>query len=347
VAVVVVTIALSLGRDVFVPVMLSIVLAAALQPLVRRLERLRLPTPAAAAVVVLSAVGLLVLLGMALERPLRDMADDAPRSVALARQRINAIAAQVRRITGGSAPAPARPDSSRQKRGGNPAAGAQPSPASGSSAAPSPALGRVFGITTSLVTELVEEVLLVFFMLAAGKTWLKKLARMARRPERKRLWPEIAGEVHDVVSRYLFVTLLINAGQAIVIGLIVWGLGLPAPFLWAVLTFVAEWIPYLGGLAMIVLLLIAGLAADQPFAHAILAPIAYLVVTTLQNNLVSPIAYGRGLRLNPTAILVAVMFWWMLWGVAGAFLAVPILASLRVLATRLPALEPIGVLLEE
>jgi predicted PurR-regulated permease PerM len=95
-----------------------------------------------------------------------------------------------------------------------------------------------------------------------------------------------------------------------------------------------------------VLLVIAGLAANQSFAHALWAPLIYLIVTTLQNNLVSPVAYGRGLRLNPTVILFAVMFWFMLWGVAGAFLAVPIIASLRVLARRLPALEPVGILLE-
>jgi predicted PurR-regulated permease PerM len=208
-------------------------------------------------------------------------------------------------------------------------------------------VSRAFGITTSLLAEIVEEVLLVFFLLAAGNAWMTKLARMARSPERSRLWPRIAGEIHDVVSRYLFVSLLINVGQAVVIGLAAWALGLPTPFLWGVLTFVAEWVPYLGGLAMIGLLLVVGLATEQSVARALLAPLVYLVVTTLQNNLVSPVAYGRGLRLNPTAILIAVMLWWLLWGVAGAFLAVPILASLRVLASRLPALEPIAVLLEE
>jgi predicted PurR-regulated permease PerM len=205
----------------------------------------------------------------------------------------------------------------------------------------------VFGVTSSLLTELVEETLLVFFLLAAGDRWMTKLRRMARTPHQARLWPEIAEEMHAVVSRYLFVTLLINVGQAVVIGLAVWAIGISNPILWGCLTFVAEWVPYLGGLVMVVLLLLAGLAGGNGFAHALIAPLVYLGVTTLQNNLVSPLAYGRGLRLNPTAILLAVMLWGFLWGIAGAFLAVPIMASLRVLGSRVPSLEPLAIALEE
>jgi AI-2 transport protein TqsA len=67
----------------------------------------------------------------------------------------------------------------------------------------------------------------------------------------------------------------------------------------------------------------------------------------LQNNLVSPIAYGRGLRLNPLAILVAVLFWGTLWGVGGVFLAVPIIAAVKILAERVSALSPVATFLDE
>jgi predicted PurR-regulated permease PerM len=246
--------------------------------------------------------------------------------------------------------APPRPDSTTTT-------GKKPAPQSASPNAPAPPstalasstglLGRVFGVTTSFLAATVEVVLLVLFMLAAGRNWMAKLSHMAPTPRQKRLWPEIAGEMHHVVSRYLFVTLLINLGQAVVIALAAWAVGLPAPLLWGMLTFVAEWVPYLGGLTMIGLLLIVGLASSQSFLHALLAPIIYLAVTTLQNNLVSPVAYGKGLRLNPTAILFAVMLWYLLWGTLGAFLAVPILASLRVLGSRVKSLEPLAILLED
>lgn len=74
---------------------------------------------------------------------------------------------------------------------------------------------------------------------------------------------------------------------------------------------------------------------------------AYLLITTLQNNLLSPAAYGRSLRLNPTAILAGVMFWGLVWGIAGVFLAVPLLAAMRVVAERRDALAPVAVFLAD
>jgi predicted PurR-regulated permease PerM len=340
--------ALWLGREVFVPVTLSIIVATVLRPAVQLLQRLRMPSPAAATIVVVATLALLVGIGAALQQPVRSMAEDLPKSVATARARFDELTSRVRSIAGLARTA-ARPDSTsgRAKRFPAPAAGVQST--QGQTAppvAPENAIRGAFSVTTALLAEIVEEVLLVLFLLAAGNGWMTKLAHVARSSERAKRWTSIAGEMHDVVARYLLVTLFINIGQAIVIGLATWAIGLPSPLLWGVLTFIAEFIPYLGGLTMVGLLLLAGLADDAGLAHALLAPAAYLLVTTLQNNLVSPVAYGRGLRLNPTAILISVMFWWMIWGVAGAFVAVPILASIRVLGSRVPALEPLCVLLE-
>jgi predicted PurR-regulated permease PerM len=339
---------LTIGRDVVVPFALSIVLAAALFPLVRRLERMRIPAVAGAALVVIGALVIVALVGLALEQPIRDIAAEVPQSMAKARPKVDAIRSRLARMTGSDRPAPP-PDSARA---GQPQPGTQRQGSSGGAPASPPgstggAVTRALGITTSLLAEVVEETLLVFFLLAAGRSWMEKLGRMTRSSAERRRWPDIAGEMRDVVARYLFVTLLINTGQAIVIGLAAWAVGMPTPALWGALTFVVEWVPYLGGLTLILLLLVAGLAASQSFVQALLMPGIYLVVTTLQNNLVSPIAYGRGLRLNPTTILVAVMLFYFMWGVAGAFLAVPIVAALRVLASRVPPLEPLSIALEE
>jgi predicted PurR-regulated permease PerM len=339
-----------LCRDVFVPLTISIVVAAVLRPVVRRLQQLHVPAPAGAAAVVIATLLLVAVVFAALEQPLRELSREVPKNVTVVRGKLDSLAARVRGAALGrggpigagaaSRPATRAPAVSQPAADSAPGGGTTPQPPAG-------ALGRAFNLTTSLLAEIVEEILLVFFLLAAGDAWLEKMSRIARSRERAERWRAIAGEMHDVVARYLLVTLLINLGQAVVIGLALWALGVPSPFLWGALTFVAEFIPYLGGMAMIGLLLLVGLSGNQGLLHALLPPAIYLVVTTLQNNLVSPVAYGRGLRLNPTMILVGVMFWWMAWGVAGAFLAVPILASLRVIGARRPSLTPVAVLLEE
>lgn len=90
------------------------------------------------------------------------------------------------------------------------------------------------------------------------------------------------------------------------------------------------------------LLTVVGLTTFTSVGHILVAPAAYLAISTLQNNVVSPLVYGRRLRLNPVAVLVAVMFWWTLWGVAGAFLAVPIIAAVSVVSRHVSQLQPVG-----
>jgi predicted PurR-regulated permease PerM len=98
---------------------------------------------------------------------------------------------------------------------------------------------------------------------------------------------------------------------------------------------------------MVGLLAIVALTTFDSPGHILAAPAAYLAITTLQNNLVSPLVYGHRLRLNPVAVLVAVMFWWTLWGVAGAFLAVPIIAAVSVIGRHVAEMRPLAEFLSD
>jgi len=79
----------------------------------------------------------------------------------------------------------------------------------------------------------------------------------------------------------------------------------------------------------------------------LLPPLAYITISTIQNNLISPFAYGSGLRLNPLAVLIIVLIGWFLWGVAGAFVAVPLLAAVKIFAERLDRQSRLAALLAE
>jgi predicted PurR-regulated permease PerM len=153
--------------------------------------------------------------------------------------------------------------------------------------------------------------------------------------------------VQQAVTRYLVATLMINVGQGIVVGLALWGLGLASPWLWGGLTVLLEFIPYLGAAGMMILLTATAFSQFDALGHILLIPGTYLVIGALQNNLVSPLVYGQRLKLNPVAVLVGVLFWWLLWGVAGAFLAVPFFAALKILADHVESLTPIATFLGE
>jgi len=81
--------------------------------------------------------------------------------------------------------------------------------------------------------------------------------------------------------------------------------------------------------------------------RALLAPGLYLAIDVIASNLVTPTVLGRRLELNPVVIFLAVTFWTWLWGVAGGFLAVPMLATLKILCDAFEPLAPIAELLSD
>jgi predicted PurR-regulated permease PerM len=339
IAVVAVAFALYFGREVFIPFVLALVFMALLRPVVRALEKLRVPTALAALLVVLGSLALLVGAGFAVAAPVQHWATQAPQSLKKAQERVGKLVHSVGSVT----------QAVGSGSGGGQGASAQ-SGGSGSDT-PGPAMPgvatKVFGMTAGLLSGLLEVVLLVWFLLASGDLFMRKLVDVLPVMREKKRAVEVVRETEAVVSRYLVVSLLINIGQGAAVGVAMWLVGMPSPVMWAMMTVLLEFIPYLGGAFLVLLLTVVGLATFDSVGHALMAPGAYLLITTLQNNLVSPILYGRRLKLNPVAVLVGVMVWWFLWGVPGAFLAVPIIAAAKVLADRVHGLHALGEFLGE
>jgi predicted PurR-regulated permease PerM len=160
-------------------------------------------------------------------------------------------------------------------------------------------------------------VLLLWLLLASGDLFYEKTMRVLPVAADRRAAAKVANDTEEAVAGYLVATALINLGQAAAVGLAMWLIGMPDPMLWAVLTFALEFIPYLGGAVNVGLLAIAAFSTFSGIWQILAAPGSYLVITTLQNNLVSPLVYGKHLRLNPVAVFVGVLFWWTLWGRPG------------------------------
>ena len=336
IAVVLAVAALALGREFFIPIALALCFQALLTPAVRGLGRLRIPAPAGAAIVVLGALAVLVVGGWALSGPASEWVDQAPSNIATARRKLRELGRPLDRLTAAAEGTPAV----------NPRAAPPPAPA-----APGPAVQSLFaqllGRATTVVAGLLEVIVLVYLMLAAGNMLFRKLVKLLPAPDDLRTATDILNKTERIVANYLTITALINVGQGIAVGLAMWAIGMPDPFIWGVVTFVLEFIPYLGGVIIVGLLLIVGFSVFSGLGQVLLAPAIYLVISTLQNNVVSPYAYGTRLKLNPLAVMIFVLFWWFIWGIPGVFLAIPIAATLKVLGDQLPNLKPLGELLGE
>jgi predicted PurR-regulated permease PerM len=324
--------ALYVGREFFIPIALALLLNALLRPLVRGLERLCIPTVAGATLVVLGLLGGLIAGGFALVDPVRAWVSQVPASIETATRKLEPARHSLEHVSQ-AAQAVTEPS------GAPPAAPAPP--------AVPPFLTQLFGTTATFMAGLAEVLLLLYLLLASGDLFLRKVVEVLPLFGDKRTAVRVTEEVQQAVTRYMGATLLINLGQGIAVGLTLWGLGLPHPWLWGGLTVVLEFIPYLGAAGMIGLLAVTAFSQFDSLGSILLVPGTYLVIATLQNNLVSPFVYGQRLQLNPVAVLVGVLFWWYLWGVAGAFLAVPFFATLKIVADHLEGLAPVAAFLGE
>lgn len=344
--------ALYLGRVVFVPLVLSLVFAALLRPMVRWLAEHKVPLWAGASIAVLLCLVALAGAGVAVVTPIQSFAKTAPAQIEKAKERLRTLSHVLDPVLGGGGAAGAGQSGGSAEKGGAGQAGAEQGSTqqggsasergSGSGLAVPGVASRVFGVTTSVLTGLLEVLLLVWFLLASGELFMRKLVHVLPGFGDKKRAVEVVHETEAAVSRYMLVSLLMYLAEGVLVWLTAWLLGLPTPMLWGVLTVLLEFVPYLGGAVMTILLTIVGLATFDSLGRALLAPGVYLVISAIQNNFASAFAYGRGLRLNPVAVLVAVMIWYAMWGIPGAFLAVPIIAAAKVLADHTPSLSALG-----
>jgi len=327
--------ALALGREFFLPIALALCFHALLRPVVRFLEGLRLPTALGAALVSLGALALIVVGGFALSGPIGNFMDRAPQSIAKARAKIHEMGTPLRRVS----EAAAGQDSTAPQAGTKDA----PTPA----AVPPGVVSTMLGQGTAFIAGLLEVLVLLFLMLAAGNMLFRKLIRVVPGPDEKRTASDVLHQTESIVARYLVVTAVINVVQGIAVGVAMWAIGMPDPLMWGLLTFALEFIPYLGGAINVALLLVTGFTTFSGTGKILLGPALYLVITTLQNNVISPYAYGDRLKLNPIAVMICVMFWWFIWGIPGVFLSIPIAATLKVLGDQVPRFSALGELLGE
>jgi predicted PurR-regulated permease PerM len=180
-------------------------------------------------------------------------------------------------------------------------------------------------------------VILTIFLLAIVPGQLRRLAH--GRPFGGRLSRGLAvsgQRLAEDVARYYLTVTAINIGLGIATAVAMAVLGMPQPYLWGAVGGLVNFVPYAGPVVGAgIIAIVALITFDAPLVIA-LPPLAYIALTTIEGYFVTPVLVGRSLTLNPLLVLLSVLFWGWLWGVGGAFLAVPMLAfTLRLAALPL------------
>jgi predicted PurR-regulated permease PerM len=186
---------------------------------------------------------------------------------------------------------------------------------------------------SSFAAGAVVTIILVYFLLAMGRRTVVQVAR-AQDPQSRRVSADIISSVQTEIAIYLQTITAINIGLGAATAAAMWATGMPSPALWGVVAGVLNFMPYLGPVITVGILSVVSLLTFNTLGAIALPPLVFLALTTLEGQLLTPMIVGRRLTLNPLVVFLSVVAWGWLWGVAGALLAVPLVAVFKIVLDR-------------
>jgi predicted PurR-regulated permease PerM len=286
---------LYIAQDIVVPVVLALVLKLLLQPLVSLLERLRVPKPAGALIALAVLLSVFVGLGMLLSSPAAQWVSELPQMWPQLLQKFAFIKDPVEHIQ--------RTLDQMGVHLGSP---------SSLLSNPITIVTAVFSGTGTIATHLLLTLLVLFYLLVFGETFLRRLVEVLPTFSNKREAVEISLHIERDISAYLLTITIINAAVGCATAGVMWLCSVPGPVLWGVVAFCLNFVPILGPLCGIILFLVVGLIGNGP-AWAALPPAAlYLGIHVLEGEIVTPMLLASRFTINPVAVILSLIFWyWM------------------------------------
>jgi predicted PurR-regulated permease PerM len=157
---------------------------------------------------------------------------------------------------------------------------------------------------------------------------------------------EITLRVERDLSAYLLTITVVNTAVGGATAGVMWLCGVPGPVLWGVVAFCLNFVPILGPFCGIVLFLAVGLISKGPVWAAVLPAGLYFCIHVMEGEIITPMLLANRFTINPVAVILSLIFWYWMWGVPGAILAVPMLAIIKIVCDGMRPFRAFGHLLE-
>ena len=321
---------LYVAAEIVWPFVLALVLSFLLKPAERLLTRLHLPRLLSALILVIAVLSVVVGLGTAISGPAATWAEKLPDAIPRLIERLKFLEAplsafgvfwnQIERFAGWSA---------------------------GANSSTGPALlANVLTGTRTFASGFFTTLLFLFFLLMTGDIFLQRLVEIMPRFKDKRQVVDIAQQIESDISAYLVTITLMNSTVGLATATIMWATGIGDPLLWGTVAFLLNFVPILGPLLGVLIFLLAGALAGATLWLALLPAGLYLLIHLIEGETVTPMLLARRFTLNPVLVIVALVFWFWLWGIPGAILSVPMLAVTKIVSDRVRVLAAFGHFLE-
>ncbi len=343
--------ALHLAQVVFVPLVVGVMLSYALTPLVDQMVRVHIPRTLAAAFLLLGMVGGTVSIAYSLsddavsliealpevaQKLSRGLDGKSKKGPAGAMEKVQEAASKIEKTAaeGNSAPQPERGVAKVQIE--KPKVNVKDYLLPG-------ALGLASAVAHTTVV-----LFIAFFLLAEGDNFRRKMVKLAGPTlTKKKLTLRALDEIDTQIQRYLLVQVFTSA----VVGVATWlsflWIGVEHAAVWGVVTFVFNFIPYVGSVVASGAAMLMGFAQFGSFEIAFLIGGVELLINVVEAYILTPWLTSRASRMNPVAVFAGVLAWGWLWGIWGLFLGVPILVVIKVVCDRVDEFKSVGELLGE
>jgi predicted PurR-regulated permease PerM len=316
--------ALHLARSAVVPVLFAVFLAVLLSPGVAALARWRVPRALAAAIVIAALVAAVALALNATWRPARAWLDAAPATMRMLERKLQPVTRIIAKVE------------SVSEQAGRVADPAVAVDAAGPTATSGAADKSTMRITTEWLIASVTMLMVVYFLLAGGPPLLVRLEALRGGATGTRLL-QLASVISSDLGRYFATVTLSNLLLGIGTTVTMHWLGMPNALLWGAVAFLLNYVPYAGSATTFVLLTAVALVSFDGLGRAFAVAGTYLLLTTIEGQIVQPILVGRRLDVHPLVVLLSLWFGGWLWGVAGVALAMPLVVTAKALAIELLA----------
>jgi predicted PurR-regulated permease PerM len=345
---------LYLAKTVILPLALAMLLTFVLAPVVTCLERIRLPRGVAIPVVLLAAGVILGSIGWTVFVQLVEVTNALPSYTTNIQDKIQSFQQSK---TGGFTRAQKELDNlsqqisdlslgftSDQRHGAAVQLGSPTKPVSvrevGGSQGRLDALSGVLGVIVSVILIVV----FTFFMLLKREDLRNRLIRLTGHGHLQ-LMTQAMDDTSRRISRYLSLQSLVNTGYGLIVFIALHFIGLPHALLFGALAGLLRFIPYIGAPIGALLPTALSLAVFNGWTNTLLIMAIFFCLELVTANFLEPHVYGKHTGLSSLAILVAAIFWALIWGPIGLILSVPLTVCLVVLGAHVPSLQFLTVLL--
>jgi len=346
---VVIVSALYFARDVLIPITLAIFLTFFLAPVVKLLQRARLPRVAAVLVSVTLALAIILMLGGVIGSQLRSLVENAPQYQSTISQKYESLHQTVtdlaRQATSrlGAVYQPLKPASGASS---DAAADESPIPVVIQSAGNGylETARQILEPILSPLATLAIVLVVTIFILVQKEDLRDRLIRLFGSNDLHRTTLAI-DEATRRLTRYFLLQAAINASFGFTVGVGLFFIGLPSPALWGLLAALLRFIPYVGSITAAALPVALAAAVDPGWSKALWTAGLFIVAEGAAGQVLEPVLYGSNTGLSPTAVVVAAIFWGWIWGPIGLILSTPITLCLVVVGRHVRRLEFFDVLL--